>query len=208
MDQVSVPRSNYDDDYDDEDVDYGDEPDVDVGYSKGMDPGISVTSPILPVKVQKPGKLDSSQFEIVARSIQRFDSYLDRTRGPDSDYAKIKNLRRDDYLDSDDDVRSPRGSGRYGDARFPRSSPYHGMDARSAASSGYLAPPYDRGGRVQRSNAREREQRSFGSRRAPVPDDDDDDYTEDMIRPTHGSSPRSRQREYDDEHEHTYHRHR
>lgn len=205
-----MPRSNYDDDYDDEDVDYGDEPDADVVHSK--EPEISVTSPTVPVKAQKPGKLDSSQFEIVARSIQRFDSYLDRTRGPDSDYAKIKNLRRDDYLDSDDDDRSPRGHGRYADAAFPRSSPYRGADARSPASSGYLAPHYDRGGRAQRNIPREREQRSFGSRRAPVPDDDDDDYAEETVRPRagapHGSSPRSRPREYDDEYDHSYHRYR
>lgn len=212
MDQVSVPTSNYDDDYDDDDVDYDDEPEVDFTYPENNESGIHTITPTVSFQVlQKPGKLDSSQFEIVARSIQRFDSYLDKTRGQDSDYAKIKNLRRDDYLESDDEDRSPGGTGRYSGARVPR-SPHRGTHYRSPVSPAHLAPPPDRGGRMQRNSAREREQRSYGSRRGPEPEDDDDDYAEEMLRPRtggpSGSSPRSRQREYDDDYEYTHRRYR
>ena len=175
-----------------------------------MDSGISAISPDLSVKIQKPGKLDSSQFEIVARSIQRFDSYLDKTRGPDSDYAMTRNLRRDDYADSDDDNRSPGRTSRYSDARMPRSSPHRGTHFRPPASPVHLAPPSDRSGRMHRAVARDREQRPFAGRWAPVPDDDDDDHAEEMLRsragPPPGSSPRSRRREYDDEYEYTHQR--
>lgn len=213
LDQVSVPTSNYDDDYDDDDdVDYDDEPEVDLDHPGSKESGIHTISPTASFQVQKPGKLDSSQFEIVARSIQRFDSYLDKTRGQDSDYAKIKNLRRDDYLDSDDEDHSPGGTGRYSRARVPRSSPHRGTHYRSPVSPAHLAPPPDRGGRVQRNSVREQEQRSYGSRRGPEPEDDDDDYAEEMLRPRtggpSGSSPRSRQREYDDDYEYTHHRYR
>lgn len=206
-----MPTSNYDDDYDDEDVDYDDEPEVNLSYSRDQESDFPATSSNASVQVQKPGKLDSSQFEIVARSIQRFDSYLDKTRGQDSDYAKIKNLRRDDYLDSDDEDRSTGGTGRYSGARVPR-SPQRGTHYRSPAYPAHLAPPPDRGGIMQRTPAREREQRSYGSRRGPEPDDDDDDYAEEMMRSRTGAppgpSPRSRQREYDDEYGYTHHRYR
>ncbi|KAI7774950.1 uncharacterized protein LA080_007649 [Diaporthe eres] len=211
LDQVSIPTSNYDDDYDDDDVDYDDEPEVNVTHPDSKDPGIYSISPTVSFQVQKPGKLDSSQFEIVARSIQRFDSYLDKTRGQDSDYAKIKNLRRDDYLDSDDEGRSPGGTGRYSGGRVPR-SPHRGTNYRSPVSPAHLAPPPDRGGRMQRNSAREREQRSYGSRRGPEPDVYDDDYAEEMLRSRAGgppgSSPRSRHREYDDDYEDSHHRYR
>lgn len=205
-----MPSSNYDDDYDDEDVDYDDEPEIDETLPEGKEFGTTKTSPTVSVQVQKPGKLDSSQFEIVARSIQRFDSYLDKTRGPDSDYAKNKNLRRDDYFDSDDEDRSPGGTGRYPDAGTPRSSQRRGAQFRSPVSPVHLAPPSDRGGRMQRTADGDREQRSYGGRRAPALDDDDDDYAEEMPRTRQaappGSSPRSRQRDYDDEYEYSHRR--
>lgn len=67
---------------------------------------------------------------------------------------------------------------------------------------------------MQRNSAREREHRSYGSRRGPEPDEDaiDDDYAEEMLRSRTGgppgSSPRSRQREYDDDYEYTHRRYR
>ncbi|KAJ0106751.1 hypothetical protein J7T55_001275 [Diaporthe amygdali] len=80
LNQISVPESHYDDDYDDEEVDYDDEPGIDDTHSGFKDPGVTVASSISSGQEKKLGKLDSSQFEIVARSIQRFDSYLYRTQ--------------------------------------------------------------------------------------------------------------------------------
>lgn len=209
MDQVNVLPSSYNDDYDDDDVDYGDDPETEETQPTGKDSGVPPAPPTTGtfVHMQKLRKLDSSQFEIVARSIQRFDNYLDKTRGPDSDYAKNKNLRRDDYQDSDDEDRSP---GRYYGMRMRRSSPRRETHFHSSVSSAHLTPPFDRGERRQRDIAREREQRSYGSRRGP--DDDDDDYAEEMMRSRAGgppgSSSRSRLRDYDDDgHEYTHYRH-
>lgn len=50
-------------------------------------------------------RLDSSHFDIVNASIERFDLYLFKTRGTDSDAAKTYQLRNDNYQD-------PRGNNR------------------------------------------------------------------------------------------------
>lgn len=207
--QINTPTSHYDDDYDDEEVDYDDEPDVNVVRPKFQNSGAGISSPAISVQTQKPGKLDSSQFEIVERSIRRFDRYLDRTRGPDSDNAKSKNLRRDDFSESENEDRHQRDHGRYSSARFPP-SPHRGTHPRSSASPGYLAPPSDRGGRMQWAVARDREQNSYDRRRDLAQGDFDDDHHEDTPRSRagghHGASPRSRPREYDDEYEYTHNR--
>ncbi|KAH8755768.1 hypothetical protein F5883DRAFT_177083 [Diaporthe sp. PMI_573] len=208
--QVNEPNSHYDDEYDDEGVDYGDEADVDTISSNDQNIGATATSPGKSVRNHKPGKLDSSQFEIVERSIRRFDRYLDRTRGPDSDNARSKNLRRDDFSDSENEDRSARDHGRYYyGARFPP-SPHRGSHLRSPASPGYLAPPSDRGGRMQRDAARDREQRSYDRRRDMAQGQGGDDLFGETSRSRAGEpsgySPRSRPREYDDEYESTHHR--
>lgn len=206
---INTPMSHYDDDYDDEEVNYDDEPDVNVIRPKVQKSGADITPPAVSVQAQKLGKLDSTQFEIVERSIRRFDRYLDRTRGPDSDYAKSKNLRRDDFSESENEDRYTRDHGRYSGARFPP-SPHRGAHPRSSASPGYLAPPSDRSGRMQRATARDREQRSYDRRRDLAQGDVEDDYHEDTPRLRAGghleAAQRSRPREYDDEYEYTHNR--
>lgn len=44
-------------------------------------------------------KMDSSHFDIVEQSIERFDRYLFKTRGADADTAKTNQLRNDRYRD-------------------------------------------------------------------------------------------------------------
>lgn len=54
-------------------------------------------------------KLDSFQFKIVNASIERFDHYLFKTRGTDSDAAKTFQLRNDNYHDPREDNRRSLG---------------------------------------------------------------------------------------------------
>lgn len=178
MNQVSQPRY-HEEDCDDDEEDYD-------GHSEEDEPDASS------IQEKRPAKLDATQFEIVAQSIWRFDSYLDRTRGKDSDYAKIKNLRRDDYQPSDEE--DSRGDRRYWGRRRPP-SPHRGADR--------LGPPHEYGGSMRQGPGVEREQRSRGERKAYIRDDVDDDYGMDPPQrrrgPSPTASPRASQRRYNDD---------
>ncbi|ROV93678.1 hypothetical protein VPNG_08867 [Cytospora leucostoma] len=69
--------------------------------------------------------LDDEQFEVVSQSIERFDNYLSRTRGRDSDRNREFNVRNDRYRDpEDEDLEQHPGYSRRGpDTRSGASRP-------------------------------------------------------------------------------------
>lgn len=158
----------------------------------------------------KPAKLDRTQFHIVAESMRKFDIYIDKTRGNDSDRAKQLNIRRDDHREysEDDGVydRSPRGPRFANERPGPRRgaqgrSPPHGRD--------YLGPPQRGLGARSRQ-----EDDGYGRRDGPVSggrgleprDDHEEDYIEEEPAGRRrrgggmaGGPPRNRRRGYDDD---------
>ncbi|CAN8105976.1 unnamed protein product [Discula destructiva] len=216
MDQVNRPSGTH---YaDDEEEDYDDPSDIDepdiacTPHPTGESP--EATAAAHPAKERKPARLDITQFEIVAESIAKFDSYLKDTRGEDSAYAKNKNLRNDDF--SDDEYRSPRGGGGGGSSwsRGPRGgrpeprSLHSGGGWREwppgAPGSDRLEPRYDHGGA-----GRNRDQRPRGGGRGVGRDDRDADHRGDETPrrprgPSPSPSPRDSHRGYDDDYENTY----
>lgn len=198
---------DYDEDYDDEETydedekEHGTDP-----QSKDVNKAEAVPTPGHQQEVK--GKLDSYQFDIVAQSIRRFDNYLDFTRGRDSDYAKNKNLRRDDFPEDDYEDRSMRDGGRFLNTGPPRSAGFRGQGRSSPGPSGHLAPPSDRSEKLGRSTTGERRERAAerprGGRRTPEPDEFEEDYVEEtpVNRRRRGGAlsgaARNRQRGYDD----------
>ncbi|ROW04723.1 hypothetical protein VMCG_04874 [Cytospora schulzeri] len=71
--------------------------------------------------------LDDEQFRTVSKSIERFDKYLDRTRGADADRAKHFQVRNDDFRD--DEGPQPRPP-RIAAPGRRRSRPRHGPESR------------------------------------------------------------------------------
>lgn len=59
--------------------------------------------------VNKRPKLDGTQFNIVSQSVERFDSYLFKTRGADADTARNHRLRNDNYHEPREDDRMSAG---------------------------------------------------------------------------------------------------
>lgn len=59
--------------------------------------------------VNRGPRLDGSHFNIVSQSVERFDSYLFKTRGADADAARNLNLRNDNYHDPREDDRRSAG---------------------------------------------------------------------------------------------------
>lgn len=158
----------------------------------------------------RPAKLDRTQFYIVSQSIQRFDDYLEATRGKDSDRAKNLQVRRDDYhYHSEDDSiydRSPRAS------RFVDERSLQRGQGRPPQGQVSLAPP-PRGvsvrARSRQNDGYERAARPMGDRRGPDPaEDHDDDYVDeapvDRRRRRGGvavTPAQNRRRGYDDDYE-------
>ncbi|ROV99652.1 hypothetical protein VSDG_03102 [Cytospora chrysosperma] len=62
--------------------------------------------------------LDHEQFEVVSKSIERFDKYLAWTRGLDADRARYLQVRNDEFRDDDD--RGPHRPRRSGPEQRPR----------------------------------------------------------------------------------------
>lgn len=197
---------DYDDEYDDEETYDEDDEEENEAVTKGKTVDTATAGVATPGHQQETrAKLDSYQFEIVAQSIRRFDKYLEFTRGRDSEYAKNKNLRRDDFSEDEFEDRSPRGSGRFLDTRSPRQDPRRGPGP-SPAPPGYLAPNSGRGENLHREPTAERRERPRGDRRTPEPDEFEQDYVEETTinrrrrgGAFEGNAPRSRQRAYEDD---------
>lgn len=204
---TSAPQyDDYDEDYDDDDEETYDEDDQeeDEAAPKSKDADVVAAASTSYLQANR-GKLDSYQFEIVAQSIRRFDNYLEFTRGRDSDYAKNKNLRRDDYSEDEYEDRSPRGGGRFLQTGTPRSAPRRGQ-GRSPAPPGLVTRPSDRSERLRRDpGIDERRERPRGDRRTPEPDEFEEDFVKEVPVDRRrrggalaGAVPRNRPRGHDD----------